>query len=115
MEDSTSTIEMLYERAEQYTKTSIELLKLQTVDKTADVVSSLFSQIIVSVVFVVVCLLVNIGLSFWIGELLGKVYYGFFAVSGLYLILVIIVYKFRVSLLKTPIRDLIIVKMLNKN
>ena len=52
MENNTSTIEMLFEKAEDYTRTTAELLKLQAVDKTADVVSSLFSRITVSIVFV---------------------------------------------------------------
>ena len=34
---------------------------------------------------IVIVGLVNVGLSLWIGELLGKAYYGFFAVAGFYL------------------------------
>lgn len=40
----------LYEKAENYTKTSLELLKLKTVCSVADVVSSLTSKIAVGVV-----------------------------------------------------------------
>ena len=76
MENNASTIEMLFERAEDYTRTTVELAKLNAVDKTADVMSSLLSRLTVSIVFVLFAFLANIGLSLWIGELLGKVYYG---------------------------------------
>lgn len=43
MEDEASPIESLFERAETYSKTSINLLKLKAIDKTADIISNLIS------------------------------------------------------------------------
>ncbi|OAB29442.1 hypothetical protein SAMN05444395_10657 [Flavobacterium fryxellicola] len=115
MENNASTIEMLFERAEDYTRTTVELAKLNAVDKTADVLSSLLSRLTVSIVFVLFAFLANIGLSLWLGELLGKVYYGFFIVSSLYLIVAIVLYFFKDQWLKMPISNFIIVKMLKKS
>ncbi len=115
MEDNTSTIEMLFERAEDYTKTTIDLVKLTAVDKTADVLSSLISRLTVSIVFVLFAFLANIGLSLWVGELVGKVYYGFFIVSSIYLVLAIMLYIVKDKLLKMPISNFIIAKMLKKS
>jgi hypothetical protein len=115
MENNASTIEMLFERAEDYTRTTVELAKLNAVDKTADVLSSLLSRLTVSIVFVLFAFLANIGLSLWLGELLGKVYYGFFIVSSLYLIVAIVLYLFKDQWLKMPISNFIIVKMLKKS
>ena len=115
MEDNTSTIEMLFERAEDYTKTTIDLVKLTAVDKTADVLSSLISRLTVSIVFVMFAFLVNIGLSLWVGELVGKIYYGFFIVSTIYLVLAIVLYIVKEKLLKMPISNFIITKMLKKS
>lgn len=115
MENNASTIEMLFERAEDYTRTTVELAKLNAVDKTADVMSSLLSRLTVSIVFVLFAFLANIGLSLWIGELLGKVYYGFFIVSSVYLIVAIVLYLFKDQWLKMPLSNFIIVKMLKKN
>jgi hypothetical protein len=50
MENNATTIEMLFERAEDYTRTTVELAKLHTVDKAADVMSSLISRLAVSIV-----------------------------------------------------------------
>jgi hypothetical protein len=115
MENNSSTIEMLLKRAEDYTRTTVELMKLQAVDKSADVVSSLLSRMIVSIVFVLFAFLVNIGLSFWVGELLGKIYFGFLVVSAFYLLIAFILYIVRDKVLKTPIRNFIIIRMLKKN
>lgn len=41
MENNATTIEILFEKAEGYTRTTVELTKLHAVDKTADVMSSL--------------------------------------------------------------------------
>lgn len=115
MENNATTMEMLFERVEDYTRTTVELAKLNAIDKTADIMSSLLSRLAVSIVFVMFVLLLSIGLSLWIGELLEKVYYGFFVVASFYLIISFILYLFRNQLLKMPISNLIIVKMLKKS
>ena len=115
MENNSSTIEILFERVEDYTRTTIDLVKLTAVDKTADILSSLLSRLTVSIVFVMFGFLVNVGLSFWIGELVGKIYYGFFIVSSIYLVLAIVLYIVKDKVLKMPISNFIIVKMLKKS
>ena len=115
MENNATTIEMLFERAEDYTRTTVELAKLHAVDKTADVMSSLLSRLTVSIVIAMFAFLANIGLSLLIGELVGKLYYGFFIVSSLYLLIAIILYIFKDEWIKMPISNFMIVKMLKKN
>lgn len=115
MENNATTIEMLFEKAEDYTRTTIDLVKLNAVDTTADVLSSLLSRLTVSIVFVMFAFLANIGLSLWLGELLGKVYYGFFIVSSVYFVIAIVLYTNKDKWLKMPISNFIIVKMLKKN
>ena len=51
MENIATDIELLYNKAEKYTKTSFELLQLNTIDKTSDVISSL--AVITSMVIIV--------------------------------------------------------------
>ena len=115
MENNASTIEMLFDKAEKYTRTTVELAKLNAVDKTADVMSSVLSRITVSIVFAMFLFLINIGLSLWIGELIGKVYYGFFIISSFYLLIAVILFQFKEKWLKMPISNFIVVKMLKKN
>jgi hypothetical protein len=112
MDNKATTIEMLFEKAEDYTRTTVELAKLNAIDKSADVLSSLFSRITILIVVAMFALMFNIGLSLWIGELLGKTYYGYFAVAGAYLILAILMNNFKDQWLKMPVSNLIISKLL---
>lgn len=112
MDEQSGLIESLIEKGEQYGKTTLELLKLKTLDKSADVVSSLASWLIVIIFAVLFFLILNIGLALWLGELMGKSYYGFFVVSGFYALLALIFGIFRKQILKSPMNDSIIEQVL---
>lgn len=114
MDNRATTIEMLFEKAEDYTRTTVELAKLNAVDKSADVLSSLISRLAIITVVAIFTLFINIGLALWIGESLGKSYYGFFIVGSFYFIIVLILYSFRNQWIKIPTSNFIITKMLNK-
>lgn len=111
-EQSSGLIESLIEKGEQYGKTTLELLKLKTLDKSADVVSNLVSWLIVLIFAVLFFLILNIGVALWIGELLGKSYYGFFAISGFYALLAILFGIFRKQWIKNPVNNSIITQVL---
>lgn len=84
MEDKTSTIETLIESIADYGKTSYNLIKLKALDKATNVVSSLLSHTFVIVIVSSFMLFLNFGLAFWLGEILGKMYYGFFVIAAFY-------------------------------
>jgi hypothetical protein len=94
MEDKTNIIETLLERATEYGKSSYELAKLKALDKTSDVVSTLLSNSVVLVIISSFMLFLNLGLAFWLGEILGKIYFGFFVVAAFYGISGILIYFF---------------------
>lgn len=112
MENVATNIELLYEKAKNYTETSIELFRLNAIDKTADVVSSLFARLILIMVVAMFTLFINIALSLFIGSLLEATYLGFLIVSGIYLILSIIIYNYNEELIKIPLTNLVISKLL---
>jgi len=114
METNTTPVETLFVKAEDYSKTTIELFKLYAVDKTADVVSSLATQIAIYTVVVLFILTFNIGLALWLGDVLGKTYYGFFIIAGLYVLVCALVYAFRDQWVKTPVANSIIGQILTK-
>lgn len=114
METKATTVELLFEKAGNYIKTTVELTKLNVVDKSSDVLSSLLTRIILLVVVALFSFLINIGLSLWIGELLGKWHYGFFVVAGGNLALILLLYLFRNSWIKILITNLIISKIVNQ-
>ena len=113
MDEQSGLIESLIEKGEQYGKTTLELIKLKALDKSADVTSSLASWIIVIVLIVLFFLILNIVIDLWIGELLGKNYFGFFAVAGFYGLLALIFGIFREKLVKKPVNNSIISQVLD--
>ena len=113
MENKVIFIEPLLERAEEYGRTSYELFKLKTLDKTTDLASTFFSRGIILLSFFAFLFIVNIGLALWIGDLLGKSYYGFFCVSGFYGLAGIIFYLLR-DRIKRSFGDSIVSQILNK-
>lgn len=111
MEDEASPIESLFERAETYSKTSINLLKLKAIDKTADIISNLISWMVVISAITLFFMILNIGIAFWIGELLGKPHYGFFIVAAFYALVGIIFRVFSNQWIRKPISNSIISQM----
>jgi hypothetical protein len=112
METTTGLIEPLIERAEAYGKTSLELLKLKSLDKTSDVASTLMSRLLFAVIISFFLVAINIAAALWLGELLGKNYYGFLIVAAFYGILAIVIY-FTHPGIKARINDFLIKQMFN--
>jgi hypothetical protein len=112
--ENTTKIEKLIEKAEAYGKTSFELCKYNTMYKSADIISSFITKTIITLVLVLFSLLLNVGLSLWIGELLGETYYGFFICAALYLFLALLFYVFRYNWIKRPINNFIINRLIKK-
>ncbi|MWB95532.1 hypothetical protein GON26_14270 [Flavobacterium sp. GA093] len=114
METNATTPENLniFEKAENYTKTSLELVKLKTVSASADVLSTLVSKIAVGAVVAIFTMFLNVGISLWLGMLLGAYYYGFFAMALFYLLVALILHRNQHRWIKTPIGNLIISSIL---
>jgi hypothetical protein len=108
MEDNTKMIESLFERATEYGKTSYELVKLKVIDKTSDTISSLIPHSIVFVLITSFFIFLNLGLAFWLGEIMGKIFYGFFIVAGFYCFTGIIMHFLMHKWLKKRLADYII-------
>jgi hypothetical protein len=112
MEDNTNIFETLFASAADYSKTGFELVKLKALDKFSDVVSSLISHYVVLIVIASFTLFVSLGLAFWLGEILGKIYFGFFAVAVLYGILGLVINFLFHKTLKRIVADYLIKKVL---
>lgn len=112
METTASFIESLFEKAEKYGKTSFELAKLKALETTTIVVTSLVSRLSVILMISMFALVLNIGIALWLGELLGKSYYGFFIVAAFYLVAGILLHFFLHKWIRKPLSDLIITQAL---
>ncbi len=115
MKKNATEIETLFGIAQDYTKTSLELFKLQTIEKFAAVFSSLASRVVVFITVTLFTLFLNIAIALWIGEILGKIYFGFFVMAVFYSIIATIVYVYRKTWIEKPVRNTIIDKMMDKS
>lgn len=113
METPASEIESLVEQAEALAQTSYELAKLRSLQTTTEVSSSLIARLSVMLMVSLTVLLLSISTALLLGDLLGKSYYGFFIVSGFYLIASIVLHFFLRKWIKNPVADAIISQALH--
>ena len=112
MEEKTNLLGSLLDIATDYGETSIELVRLKVLDKTTDIVSSLVPLSIVIVFFLSFLLFVNLGIAFWLGEILGKIFYGFLVVAGFYIIVAIFIRIFLYNWIKKLVGDYMVKRLL---
>ena len=112
METKESLFEPLLERAEAYGKTSFNLLKLKTVDKTSNFLSTFVSRLLFGIFCPLSLVTLHIAVALWLGDLLGKSYYGFFIVAGFYGLIGLILYFTHPSI-KEKVSKQIIQQILN--
>jgi len=103
MEEKSDLFESLLDTAAEYGETSFELYKLKVLDKATDIVSGSVPFTAFILLISTFFLFLNLGVALWLGELLGKMFYGFFAVSAFYLLFGLLIFLF----LKKPIKRLV--------
>jgi hypothetical protein len=113
MENKLICIEPLFERAESFGKTSYELIKLKAIHKTTRVISTFVSKGIVLIIVSMFFTILTIGVALWLGDLLGKSYYGFFCVAGFYGILGVVLFFLLQNQIKKNVSNSIISLILN--
>jgi len=113
MENYQNHIEVLLETATEYGKTNFELAKLKILDKTSDVISSIIPLIFVFSILASFMLFCSLGIAFWLGEILDKVYYGFFVVAFFYCIIGLVIHFLMHKWFKKLICNYIIKRALN--
>ena len=112
-EHQTTTVGSLLQTAGDYVETRIDLFKLKTADKSAEIIASVTVLIVVTIIALFGFIILNIGLCIWLGELTGKIFYGFFIVGGFYLLVALLIFWFKNKWIKEPVGDLIIKKIFN--
>jgi hypothetical protein len=114
MENIATNLGKLYDKAEQYSRTSLELIKLNAIDKSSDVISSLAVVATLAFIVAIFTLFINLGLALLIGNALGDYAMGFFIMSGFYVFVGIILYVFRKNLIKVPIDNIVVGKLMKE-
>ncbi len=113
MPENIKVFESLLERATEFGKTSYHLAKLKSVDKISTIVSVFVVSAICFSFLITFLLFANLGLAFWIGDILGNLYNGFFIVGGFYFVFGGLAYLFFYKKIQKSIRNYIINQFLN--
>lgn len=109
--NTTDSIKTLFDKSKEYIETKIELTKLKTIDKSADVLSAVI--VIVSLLFVgsLLFLFLSVALALFLGKLLGAYFYGFLIMGGFFALLMLVIFVQKDKWIKTPISNGLIRKM----
>ncbi len=111
-ETASENVATLIDEFRRYMETKAELWKLRAIEKATDIISSLISQLLIFIILLMGVVALNIGIALLIGQWLGAAFYGFFAVAGFYLLLGLIIFLARNSMIKTPLNNTFIDKLL---
>ena len=110
---ATDSLKMLVDQSKEYLETKIELTKLKTIDKSADVLSTIVAMFSMILVGFLLILFICVALALYLGKMLGDYYYGFLIMGGFFALLLLIIYVQRKRWIKNPIANGLINKMLN--
>jgi hypothetical protein len=113
MESNPGNVEDLFQKLKEYAEVQMDLFKLKSINKVSGVMSSAVTIIILVIIFSAVLLCITVGFSLLIGEWVGKAYWGFFIVGGIYLITGLVIYSKRDKLIKAKITDKLIEELVD--
>jgi hypothetical protein len=107
-------IQILLEKAGNYSTTSIQLIKLKVISNVSNAIANIITQLIIYLMLGVSILFCNIALAIWLGALFGKIYLGFLAVGIFYGIIALVLYLFQTKWMSIPFQNIFISKLNNK-
>jgi ABC-type uncharacterized transport system fused permease/ATPase subunit len=108
MEHLTNNLEEIFQKVKEYAEVRFDLFRLKAISKLAGFMSYIVTTLFFMVFFGAILLCITLGAALWLGELFGKTYLGFFGVAGIYLVIAIILYIKRETLIRKPMSDRLI-------
>jgi hypothetical protein len=94
-----------------YLSARLKLLKLDLYEKTAAVLASLFSSLVIAFLSLVLLLFLSITLGFYLGNILNSNALGFLIVSGIYFLLLLPVIFFSRNIIEKMIINRLLAKL----
>ncbi len=94
--------------AEDYVNNRIQLLKLQTAEKSAKLVSLFFAGLIIGLLSFFILLFVSIMAGYYFSEKFNSQFYGFGIVAAFYIVLLILVLLLRKKILDKYVSAMVI-------
>jgi len=112
MNETIDNIEKLVASVSDIAETKIELAKLRAAGKISVSLSSVVSIMLIAVLTGATLTIISFGVSYFIGNKLNNLSYGFFIVGGFYALVSLIVYLNRKNWLQDTLSNLFIDKII---
>ena len=112
MESDSSFFTQYKERIEQYVQNRLRLIQLQLTQKVAEVSSSITWWLLIAMLVFFLMISLSIMLGYYFAQLTGSVPLGFACLSGIYLVMLLLLFAFRKSIRK-KVKDSVIQSMLD--
>jgi hypothetical protein len=113
-QDLKSHLDALFSDIKEYLIIRQNLFKLMMVEKVSGAASAVMSGAILFGIFLLCILFISLALAYIIAYFTGELYIGFSAMALFYLLILLILYKFRNKLMIDPFRDAMIRNMMKE-
>lgn len=104
-------LEVMLEHLKEYAETRIDLIALEVQDKLSEILSSVATYAVVGLLMFFTLLFISIGAAISLSDYFHSSAAGFFCVAGFYLIVGLIAFLTRRSLIKTPVTNALLKKI----
>lgn len=101
----------LIDKIKEYINVRIELATLTAAEKGSHLFAAIVTDSIIVLLLVLTFLFGSLGLGFYLSEIIGNTYAGFFIIAGFYLLIGLIIYAIKDSYLEKRIVNRIIKKV----
>jgi hypothetical protein len=92
----------------EYIQDRLLLLKLDTVERGANIIATMFTILMIALFSFFVLLFLSVMAAYLFGELLGHIFWGFGIVAGIYIILLAILIVYRKKFIHRTLMNTII-------
>lgn len=114
MKDTDALLERTGETIEYlkiYAQQQVDIIKLDTVEKSSKVISSMITGLVLGMMALLVLLFLTVAGALFLGQLLSNFALGFLIVGLIFLVIAVVLYSFRRSIITSPVVSYFIAKI----
>ena len=108
-------LEALTESLKEYADTNYELIKLEVIDHSSDIIAGIISTFVVGIMLVLFLFFGSMYAAYYLSDLLGINYVGFAIVSGFYLFIGLLFYLSKKGLIEKRAVNNFVKRKMTKN
>jgi len=109
MEEQKQTPPPIIDQLKEYAETQIKLAKYEAIDRGSKILSSVITDVVIAVAFVLTFLFLSLAVAFLLSLCLGSYWAGFGCMAGIYLLIAIVIILAKDKIQK-PLIDMFVKK-----